>query len=229
MSAPAAGKAARHIGLPRVNTLLPKLQDHNRQQSRKSLKKFTQTVASTASDKEAPIKRGPLWSPLHRKISGPSSEMRATLLLRAQARTPLIKFIGKRGLPKKIDHTPHAHPASPTHSLPDSFANYRSKAQQHGPLGAQGPPQSSASSSSSSSEYSAPGPTSLKGSQTYGLIGGKTGAELGSVQPGEGEFFDRSELPRRFKKLAWTEEEMEAVETGGASSIKPQLSYHHKS
>ena len=68
----------------------------------------------------------------------------------------------------------------------------------------------------------------MRGSQTYGLIGGKSGADLGPIKPAEGEFFDRSELPRRFKKLEWSEEEMEAVMSGGASSILPQLSYHFK-
>ena len=68
----------------------------------------------------------------------------------------------------------------------------------------------------------------MRGSQTYGLIGGKSGAELGQVKQAEGQFFDRSELPGRFKKLDWSEDEMEAVMSGGASSISPQLSYHFK-
>lgn len=52
---------------------------------------------------------------------------------------------------------------------------------------------------------------------TYGAIGGHSGHELGSVEAPKGVLFDRSELPKRFKGLGWTEREIEAVETGGAS------------
>jgi small subunit ribosomal protein YMR-31 len=40
---------------------------------------------------------------------------------------------------------------------------------------------------------------------------------LGSVQPKEGEVWDRNELPKRFRRTAFTEAEMEAIESGGAS------------
>jgi small subunit ribosomal protein YMR-31 len=115
--------------------------------------------------------------------------------LKNAARTPLIKFLGKRTTPASVDHTPHAHPASPSQSLPDSFASYRAKAQQHGPL-------------------NTPGRAS---SQSYGAIGGAPGVTLGPVEPRKGEFFDRQELPSRFHRLPWSEFEIEAVETGGAS------------
>lgn len=52
---------------------------------------------------------------------------------------------------------------------------------------------------------------------TYGAIGGTPGRKLGSIQPKEGEFFDRSELPKRFQKRAWTDAEIDAVTSGGAS------------
>ncbi|RMD39302.1 hypothetical protein DV735_g5823, partial [Chaetothyriales sp. CBS 134920] len=165
---------------------------------------------------EPPINRGPLWSPLYRK-----TKMRPTALLAAGARTPLIKFIGKRTVPQSIDHAPHAHPASPTHSLPDSFANYRSNAQQHGPLRTSADP--------SPAPVAAAGPTPTKVGPAFVSIGARSGASLGPVQPAAGEFFDRSELPRRFRKLAWSEDEIEAVNSGGATSIKPQLSYSLKS
>ncbi len=53
----------------------------------------------------------------------------------------------------------------------------------------------------------------------YGGIGGHSGHELGGVEPdtGKGEVWDRSELPRRFGRMAWTGEEIEAVELGGAT------------
>ncbi|MCJ1374274.1 hypothetical protein MMC20_005506 [Loxospora ochrophaea] len=116
------------------------------------------------------------------------------------ARTPSIKFLGKRTPPKSTDHTPHPHPASPSHALPDSFAAYRSKAQQHGPLGA-----SATRASSSTASYA------------RGEIGGHSGRQLGSVEPPEGQYFDRSELPGRFTRTKWSVEEIEAIETGGAS------------
>ncbi|KAJ6113657.1 Ribosomal protein S36 mitochondrial [Penicillium sp. IBT 18751x] len=117
--------------------------------------------------------------------------MHATAALRNAARTPLIRFLGKRSTPKSVDHTPRVHPASPTGTLPDSFATYRAKAQQHGPLG--------------------------RASFTSGGIGAMSGAALGPVRPAAGEFFDRAELPARFGRLSWTEAEIEAIESGGAS------------
>ena len=51
----------------------------------------------------------------------------------------------------------------------------------------------------------------------YGAIGGHSAKELGSIKPKEGEFFDRSELPARFRKLEWTQREMDAIESGGAA------------
>ncbi|KAH0413099.1 hypothetical protein KCU90_g17067, partial [Aureobasidium melanogenum] len=93
-----------------------------------------------------------------------------------------------------IDHTPHAHPAAPTSELPESFASYRQKAQQHGPLHRR----------TSASQYG-------------GFVGGKPGKSLGPVEPASGEFFDRSELPARFARTSWTAAEIEAIESGGAS------------
>ncbi|KAJ5647626.1 hypothetical protein N7490_003998 [Penicillium lividum] len=115
--------------------------------------------------------------------------MRATFALSNAFRTPLIRFIGKRSVPTAVDHTPRVHPASPVGALPDSFASYRAKAQQHGPLGR----------------------------AQFGGIGGQPGASLGPVQAQEGAFFDRAELPSRFGRLPWSQAEIEAIETGGAS------------
>ena len=53
----------------------------------------------------------------------------------------------------------------------------------------------------------------------YGGIGGKTGQELGNLQPGKGYVWDRAELPQRFRRMRWTEAEMEAVNSGGASML----------
>jgi len=117
-------------------------------------------------------------------------------------RTPLIKFLGKRSIPSSIDHTPHAHPASPTHELPadftsksssPSFSSYRQNAQQHGPLGR------SAGSGSG--------------------IGSTSGQSLGPVAPEKGEFFDRSQLPARFRRAPIDLSEIDAIETGGATLV----------
>lgn len=123
----------------------------------------------------------------------------------------MIRFLGKRSIPTsmyllvkastapsdthaEIDHTPHAHPAAPTSELPESFASYRQKAQQHGPLHRR-----------------------TAASQYGGFVGGKPGSALGPVEPASGEFFDRSELPARFARTSWSAAEIEAIESGGAS------------
>jgi len=113
--------------------------------------------------------------------------MQATKRL-LQQRQPMIKFIGKRTAPSKVDHTPHTHPAAPS-PLPNSFAAYRQQVQQHGPLN-----------------------TKFQGS-----IGSHSGASLGPIEPGKGVHFDRSELPTRYQKVPWSVAEMEAIESGGAS------------
>ncbi len=82
--------------------------------------------------------------------------------------------------------------------------SYRSKAQQHGPLA--GHKKSTSQSPSSSAPLS----------HGYDSIGGHSGHELGGVQPAQGQVWDRSDLPKRFGRMAWTEEEIEAVEMGGA-------------
>lgn len=110
-----------------------------------------------------------------------------------------------------IDHTPAAHPAAPDHALPESFAQYRNRAIQHGPLGGQQQQQEQRQAGSVSQSVGAPA------IQPYGGIGGKSGKELGSIQPGKGEVFDREELPARFRRRPYTEAEIEAVDTAGAS------------
>jgi small subunit ribosomal protein YMR-31 len=111
-----------------------------------------------------------------------------------QQRVPLIKFVGKRTAPESTDHTPQAHPASPSRNLPDSFAAYRQNAQQHGPLNHRTP-----------------------SSTIGGAIGGQSGQSLGPVEPPKGQYFDRDELPEKFRRKPWTQAEIDAVQTGGAS------------
>jgi len=110
-----------------------------------------------------------------------------------QQRQPMIRFLGKRTTPKQIDHTPKVHPASPTNSLPNTFVQYRQQAQQHGPLNTRFP--------------------------TGANIGRASGASLGPIEPQSGEYFDRSQLEPKFAKLPWTAAEIEAIESGGATTI----------
>ncbi|TDZ30621.1 hypothetical protein C8035_v002078 [Colletotrichum spinosum] len=133
--------------------------------------------------------------------------MFATRVLRQAAahaeRVPSIRFLGRRTIPANIDHTPTPHPESPTGTLPANFGNgsatpkhtsfssYRDHAQQHGPL------QRSISAESG--------------------IGGTPGHNMGSVRPPAGIFFDRSELPARFRRQPIDLAEIEAVESGGAA------------
>ncbi|KAL3427712.1 hypothetical protein PVAG01_01221 [Phlyctema vagabunda] len=128
--------------------------------------------------------------------------MFATRVLRASAaaeRTPLIKFLGKRTTPTNIDHTPTAHPASPSQKLPEefssstSFSSYRQQAQQHGPLG--------------------------RRTATDGSIGENSGHSFGAVTPAKGEYFDRNELPARFRRTPIDLAEIDAIETGGATLV----------
>ncbi|KAI4246398.1 MAG: hypothetical protein L6R42_009927 [Xanthoria sp. 1 TBL-2021] len=147
-------------------------------------------------------------------------------LLAQQQRTPLIKFLGKRSFPKLSPSSasapadegapPHPHPASPTHDLPPSFAEYRSNAQQHGPLARQRQSESTSAPSQATSRPSSP-PAPIPSNRAYGAIGGHSGHSLGSVEPGSGMVMDRTELPRRFWPLSWTEEEIEGVELAGAN------------
>lgn len=104
-----------------------------------------------------------------------------------------------------IDHSARPHPASPTHELPTgfaeaqkassstSFSSYRQKAQQHGPLG--------------------------RIAKNDGTIGSLSGRALGSVAPSKGEYFDRNELPARFRRTPIDLAEIDAIETGGATLV----------
>ncbi|KAI6810084.1 hypothetical protein KC367_g3918 [Hortaea werneckii] len=123
-----------------------------------------------------------------------------------QHRQPMIRFLGKRSIPKQVDHTPAPHPASPTHELPESFASYRTRAQQHGPLGGKQQGQRSAAPSGSAGA-----------TPTVGNIGGRSAQQLGSVEPAQGQAWDRNQLPKRFHRARWTEADIEALESGGAS------------
>jgi hypothetical protein len=104
-------------------------------------------------------------------------------------------------LPAAVDHTPKPHPASPTNSLPAnftgrasySFSEYRQRSQQYGPL------------QKTWTRLSEDG------------IGAAPAAALGSIEPAKGMFFDRDELPARFRRSVLSPEEIEVIESGGAS------------
>lgn len=107
----------------------------------------------------------------------------------------------------------HPHPASPTGTLPagfgtgssssssasnshNSFSSYRDHAQQFGPLR-----------------------KTIAAHPSQGVIGSKTGSELGAVAPPKGIAFDRVELPKRFARMPISMAEMEAIESGGAAVL----------
>lgn len=100
-----------------------------------------------------------------------------------------------------VDHAPHPHPASPTHSLPESwgksshntFSSYRDHAQQFGPL--------------------------RKTIKSADGIGGHSARELGPIEPPKGYAFDRNELPARFRRTPLTMAEIEVIESGGAAAF----------
>ncbi|KAI0137112.1 hypothetical protein BJ170DRAFT_44298 [Xylariales sp. AK1849] len=128
--------------------------------------------------------------------------MFATRALRQAAhaaeRTPLIRFVGKRHeIPSKLDHSPQPHPASPTGSLPTNFGK-----------------SGNGNSHSSFSSY-------RDSAQQHGplrkAIGSSSGSNLGPVEAPKGMFFDRSELPGRFRRAPIDLAEIEAVESGGAA------------
>jgi small subunit ribosomal protein YMR-31 len=108
------------------------------------------------------------------------------------------------------DFTPRPHPESPSATLPESFAAYREKATQHGPLKTQNQPQSSTPSAASQKpQQSLQAPT----------IGAQSGRSLGSVKPAHNQFWDRNDLPQRFHRTPFTQAEIDAIETGGASLL----------
>lgn len=52
-----------------------------------------------------------------------------------------------------------------------------------------------------------------------GGIGGMSGRALGKVEPAEGEYFDRDQLPARFRRSLFSQDEIDAIETGGATMV----------
>ncbi|KAI1174529.1 hypothetical protein F4777DRAFT_553477 [Nemania sp. FL0916] len=113
-------------------------------------------------------------------------------------RTPLIRFIGKRQIPSAVDHTPQPHPASPTGSLPANFGN------------GNGNSHTSFSSYRDSAQQHGP----LRKS-----FGAQSAARLGPIEPPNGHYFDRNQLPERFRRTPLSMAEIEAVETGGAAYL----------
>ncbi|GAP88620.1 putative ribosomal protein YMR- mitochondrial [Rosellinia necatrix] len=125
--------------------------------------------------------------------------MFATRALRQAAahgaeRTPMIHFLGKRQIPSNVDHTPQPHPASPTGSLPSNFGNGNSH--------------TTFSSYRDSAQQHGP----LRKS-----FGAQSASKLGPIDPPKGHYFDRNELPERFRRSPLSMAEIEAVETGGAA------------
>ncbi|KAI0406401.1 hypothetical protein F4802DRAFT_559176 [Xylaria palmicola] len=129
--------------------------------------------------------------------------MFATRVLRQAAahgaeRTPLIHFIGKREIPFNVDHTPHPHPASPTGSLPAGFGN---------------------GTGNSHTSFSAYRDSAQQHGPLRKSIGAQSASRLGPIEAPKGQYFDRNELPERFRRIPLTAAEIEAIETGGAALL----------
>ncbi|KAI1506694.1 hypothetical protein F5X99DRAFT_404051 [Biscogniauxia marginata] len=124
--------------------------------------------------------------------------MFATRVLRQAAahgaeRTPMIRFIGRRTVPTHVDHTPQPHPASPTGTLPG-----RGNGNSH-------------------PSFSAYRDSAQQHGPLRKSIGSASAASLGPVEAPKGVYFDRNELPERFRRTPLSLAEIEAVETGGAA------------
>jgi small subunit ribosomal protein YMR-31 len=89
------------------------------------------------------------------------------------------------------DTLPSSFPQGSSHA---TFSSYRDHAQQFGPLR-----------------------KTIKASNIG--VGGKPGANLGPIKPPKGVYFDRNELPERFRRSPISMAEIEAVETGGAAAL----------
>ncbi|KAF1817781.1 uncharacterized protein K489DRAFT_385548 [Dissoconium aciculare CBS 342.82] len=126
-------------------------------------------------------------------------------------RQSMIRFVGKRAPSAHTDFTPRPHPESPSATLPESFAAYREKATQHGPLKSQ-PQQQQTPTPSASTQKTQQAPQPLS-------IGAQSGRSLGAVKPAANQFWDRNDLPQRFHRTPFTQAEIDAIETGGASLL----------
>ncbi|RDL37774.1 uncharacterized protein BP5553_05207 [Venustampulla echinocandica] len=124
--------------------------------------------------------------------------MFATRVLRQAAaaeRTPMIKFIGKRPIPESIDHSArNVHPASPSPRLPSDFT-----------------------SAPSAANFSSYRQKAIQHGPLSRGIGAVSGQSLGPVAPAKGEYFDRDQLPARFRRSLLDMAEIDAIETGEES------------
>ncbi|KAI1305490.1 hypothetical protein F5Y03DRAFT_356078 [Xylaria venustula] len=115
----------------------------------------------------------------------------------AAERTPLIRFIGKREIPSNVDHTPQPHPASPTGSLPTNFGQ--------------------GNTSHSHATFSSYRDSAQQHGPLRKSIGATAASRLGPIEAPKGQYFDRNELPERFRRSALSLAEIEAISSGGAS------------
>ncbi|KAB8259934.1 hypothetical protein BDV32DRAFT_138456 [Aspergillus pseudonomiae] len=119
--------------------------------------------------------------------------MHPTMSLQGAARASRIRAIGQNFVTRSLGHPSRLSSMSPAGSSYDSFAAYRSRAYQHGPLHHASLMRGSLNSSSVTSEEF-----------------------INSSR----EYLDHRNLSSQTHHLPWTEAEIDAIESGGASLLR---------
>ena len=50
-------------------------------------------------------------------------------------------------------------------------------------------------------------------------IGSQPGSALGPIEAGKGTYFARSEMPNQYQQIPWSQAEIDAIESGGATTV----------
>ncbi|KAK6831797.1 hypothetical protein RU639_002888 [Aspergillus parasiticus] len=118
--------------------------------------------------------------------------MHPTIALQSAARAPRIRALGQHFVTRSVGHPSRSPSMSSTSSSYDSFAAYRSRAYQHGPL--------------------------HQASLMRGLVNSRSAASEKSLIFRD-EYIDHGDLSSQTHHLPWTEAEIDAIESGGASLL----------
>ncbi|KAF7623079.1 hypothetical protein F9C07_2286512 [Aspergillus flavus] len=118
--------------------------------------------------------------------------MHPTIILQNAARAPRIRALGQHFVTRSAGQPSRLPSMSSTRSSYDSFAAYRSRAYQHGPL--------------------------HQASFMRALANSRSGAYEKALNS-RGEYIDHGDLSSQTHHLPWTEAEIDAIESGGASLL----------
>ncbi|OGM47782.1 hypothetical protein ABOM_003323 [Aspergillus bombycis] len=119
--------------------------------------------------------------------------MHPTITLQGAARASRIRAIGQNFVTRSVGHPSRSPSMSPASSSYDSFVAYRSRAYQHGPL------------------HQAP--------LMRGLVNPGSATSEGSTKS-SGGCLDHGDVSSLTHHLPWTEAEIDAIESGGASLLR---------